>query len=116
MSYRPKSWGGKIRPDAGILPPVRTCLHCKREFQPSREDKNRKTCSNECLRALRVAANEKRRGKKRKIGIEPMRDMQRTCQCGEPIIRRNHSARYCIDCAGARVMRKKRYGPKKADV
>jgi hypothetical protein len=35
------------------------------------------------------------------------------CECGEPIIRRNHSAKRCIECAARRVGSSKRGRPKK---
>lgn len=111
---KPTGWGKKIRNDVGVLPDRRACLHCGVDFQPPRHS-NRRTCSNECLHDLRVKQRASQPQAKRRA--EPMRDLKRTCECGEPIIRRNATAKRCIDCAAKRVGLKKRGRPRKsADV
>lgn len=102
-----------MRPDTGTLPERMKCMQCGLDFQP--DTRYRRTCSAECLHELRVS-NRAEHPPRKGSGAEPMRDLGRVCGCGQPIIRRNKSAKRCIDCAARLVGTQRRGRRRKADV
>lgn len=94
---------------AKIEQPAKNCSVCGTPFNAFGNSRKRKTCSDACAESIR---GKTRTTPKRKP--DPIRAMGRDCpDCGAPVIRRNHSAKYCFDCAAKRIeARNSIYKPK----